>query len=184
MRRALRADPAFLPSFVGDRVLDRLDADRVVVDAQHARLFARRWADAAGELGEVVGRVQDFDRVLPVLAVNEVVPVGNDVVDRAARHAERDAAVHAACALLAGGVVRQAQVELTVVLLARLGGFVRFLEPLVLEEPGDLSHYAATRCLAASSPSARRYSFGKTLTKRARYCGQFCRISAARRELV
>src|SRR5438874_2006304 len=184
MGRALRPNPTLLPGFVGDRVLDRLDADRVVVDAQHAGLLARRRADAAGELREVVGRVEHLDRVLPVLAVNEVVPVGDDVVDRAARHAERDAAVHAARALHAGGVVGEAHVELAVVLLARLSRFVRFLEPLVLEEPGDLSHYAATRCLAASSPSARRYSFGKTLTKRTRYCAQFCRISAARRELV
>ncbi len=184
MRRALRPHPAFFPGLVGDGVLDRLDADRIAVDAKHARLLARRRADASGELGEVVRRMQHLDRTLPVLPVNEVVPVRNDVVDRAAALAERDAAIHAAGALHAGGVVRQAQIELAVMLLARLGRFVRLLEPLVLEESGDVAHYAATFLWLASSPRARRYSFGNTLMNLVRYCAQFCRISAARREPV
>src|SRR5580765_1089832 len=75
---------------------------------------------------------------LPILPVNEVVPVRDDVVDRAAALAKRDAAIHATRALQAGGIVREPQVELAVMFLARLGSLVRFLEPLVLEEPGDL----------------------------------------------
>src|SRR5882762_6184734 len=39
--RRLRFYPAFLERLVDDRVLDRLDADRVVIDAQHARFLAR-----------------------------------------------------------------------------------------------------------------------------------------------
>src|SRR5262249_35550154 len=115
---ALRPDPAGLPGAVDDRVLYRLDPDRVLVDAQHAGLLAGRRADAAGELGKIVGRMQRLDRRLPVAAVDEVVPVGNDVVDRAALHAERDAAIHAARALDLGILVGQAQVELAVVLLS------------------------------------------------------------------
>ena len=95
----LRRDPALFPRLVDDRVLDRLDADRIVVDAQRAGFFARRRTDAAGEFREIVGRVQRLDRPLPVLLVNQVVAVRNDVVDRAAGHAKRDAAVHAARAL-------------------------------------------------------------------------------------
>ena len=72
----------------------------VVVDAEHARALARRRAQPAGELREVVGRVQALDRVAPVVAVDEVVPVGDDVAERAALVAERDAAVHAARRLL------------------------------------------------------------------------------------
>src|SRR5439155_8117301 len=184
MRRTLRAHPAFFPGLVGDGVLDRLDADRIVVDAQDARFLARRRTDAPGELGEVVGRVQHLYRALPVLPVNEIVPVRNDVVDRAAALAEGDAAIHAACALHAGGVIRQAQIELAVMLLARVGRFVRLLEPLVLEKSGDLAHYAAAFLWLASSPRARRYSFGNTLMNLPRYWAQFCRISAARREPV
>src|SRR5512145_977581 len=168
VRGGLRLDPAFFPGFVDDRVLDRLDAHGIVVDPQHARFLARRGTDPAGELGEVVRRMQHIDRRFPVLPVNEIVPVGDDVVDRAAGHAEGDAAVHAARTLHARGVVGEPQVELAIVLLARLDRLMRLLEPLVLEKSGDLAHYAAFFFVPASSPSARRYSFGNTLTKRGR----------------
>ena len=55
-----------------------------VVDAEHARAFARRRADAAGELREVVGLVQAIERFLPQAAINEIVPFRDEVVDRAA----------------------------------------------------------------------------------------------------
>ena len=42
--------------------LDGLDGHRVVVDAEHARAFARRRTQPPGEVGEVVGRVQAIDR--------------------------------------------------------------------------------------------------------------------------
>src|SRR5690606_12063583 len=91
-----RLHPAFGPGAVDDRVLDALDAHGLVVHVERARRFTRRRADAAGELGEVVGGVEHFPGVLPVAAVHEVVEVRNDVVDRAAAVAERNAAVHAA----------------------------------------------------------------------------------------
>ena len=95
-------DPALVPRAVDDRVLDLLDRDRVALaDLQHARGLARRRAQAAGELGEVVRRVQLADRVLPAVAVDEVVPVRDQVAQRAAVVAERHAAVHAARALVA-----------------------------------------------------------------------------------
>ncbi len=139
-RPRLRRHPALGPALVDDGVLDRLDADRRVVEVERARRFAGRGADAAGELGEVVGRVQDVERGLPVLPVHQVVEVRNDVVDRAAVVAERDAAVHAARALHCRLLVGQVQNEFLPVLLARgrrLGGF---LQPLIFKEPGDLAH--------------------------------------------
>ena len=84
----------------------------VVVDVERARRLAGRRADAAGELGEVVGRVQRLERVAPVAAVDEVVEVRNDVVDRAAAVAERRAAVHAARALHLGLFLIEAHDEL------------------------------------------------------------------------
>ena len=45
------------------------------VSYTHLRGLARRGTEAAGELGEVVGVVQLTDRVLPAVAVDEVVPV-------------------------------------------------------------------------------------------------------------
>src|SRR3990172_9930461 len=113
--------------------------------------------------------MQRLDGALPVLPVNQVVEIGDDVIDRTALNAERDPAVHAACGLDLRVFVGQAQVKLAVVPLARLRRLVRLLEALVFQESGDLAHdarnpdYAARRlCLAASSPSARRYSFGNT----------------------
>src|SRR5205807_8319847 len=67
VRRGQRPYPALFPGLVDDGVLDRLDADRVLVDAQHARFLAGRRTDAAGEFRKVVGRMQYFDRRLPVL---------------------------------------------------------------------------------------------------------------------
>src|ERR1019366_7395196 len=66
--------------------------------------------------------------------------VGNDVVHRAAVHAERDAAIHAARALDRRLVVRQAHVEFAEMFLALSGGLVRFFEALVLHESRDFSH--------------------------------------------
>ncbi len=108
-------DPALLEPAVDDRVLDLLDHHRVVVDGQHAGRLAWRRADEAGELREVVGRVQLFARVLPVTAADEVVPVGDQVAERTRRVAEGHAAVHAPSALEAQLVVGQDAEDLAVV---------------------------------------------------------------------
>src|SRR6185436_9050154 len=106
------------------------------------------------------GRMQHIDGRLPVLPVNQVVPVRNDVVDRAACHAERDAAVHATRALDTRLLVREMQDELAVVLDAFalvLGGF---RQPLVFHEAGDLSHSSP---LAAPLTAAQRQSENTTI---------------------
>src|SRR5437660_177446 len=95
--RRARGDPALVEGPLDDRKLDRLDRDRVVVDLEHARALARRGAQPARPLGEVVRRVQAVDRLAPVVLVHEVVPVGDDVAERTTLVAERDAAVHAPC---------------------------------------------------------------------------------------
>ena len=99
-RRWLGHDPALVPRPVDDRHLDLLDRHRIGVDAEHAGGLARRRAQAAGELGEVVRRVQALHRIAPMVAVDEVVPVGDEVAEWAAVVAERDAAVHAATGLV------------------------------------------------------------------------------------
>ena len=133
--------------------LDRLDRDRIVVDAEHARAFARRRAQLAGELREVVGGVQAVDRRPPAVAVDQIVPVGNQVAQRAALMTERNAAVHAARALrrqLRGGV---RQIHLAPVLHA-LGDRARgVLLPLDLDEPGRLTHGRDSR--QPAQPSSR-----------------------------
>src|SRR5262249_21773313 len=58
-RRRLRHDPALLPRAVHDRELDLLDRDGLALpDLEHARGLARRGAEAAGEVGEVVRAVE------------------------------------------------------------------------------------------------------------------------------
>src|SRR5205823_10095321 len=81
----LRDDPALLPRARDDRQLDLLDRDCVaLLDLEHARRLARRGAQPAGELRKVVRAVQLLDRVAPAVAVDEVVPVGNEIAERAA----------------------------------------------------------------------------------------------------
>src|SRR5204863_499429 len=77
-------DPALVEGALADAFLHRLDRDRVVVDAEDARALAGRRAEPARPLGEVVGRVQALARVAPAVLVHEVVPVGDDVAERAA----------------------------------------------------------------------------------------------------
>jgi len=135
-----RHDPAFSPGAVDDRVLDALDAHRVVVDIQRAGRFARCRADAAGELGEVVGRIEYREGIFPVGPVHQVVEVRNDVVDRATAVAERRAAVHAAGALDFRVFFLQADDELFVVLDTFGDGLVALFQTLVLHESSDFSH--------------------------------------------
>ena len=105
---------------VDDRLLDQLDGDRLLVDVEDARLLTGRRADAAGELREVVRLEQHVQGVLPPVLVNQVVPLGDDVAQRAAVVAEGDATVHAARALRAELVIREGVVDLVPVEDAQL----------------------------------------------------------------
>ena len=105
-------DPALVPGPVDDAGLDLLDRDRVAVDPQHARGLARGRAELARELGEVVGRVEPVERGPPLVAVDQVVPVGDQVAERTALMAERDAAVHAPRTLGAQLVLGERVVDL------------------------------------------------------------------------
>ena len=98
-RRRLRHDPPLLERALGDRHLDLLDRDRIVIDRQHACRLARRRADPARELREVVGHVELVDRLAPLAPVDEIVPVRDQVAERASFVTERDAAIHAASTL-------------------------------------------------------------------------------------
>ena len=66
----LRRDPPFAPAAIDDFAFDRLDRHRLVDDVQRAGGLARGRADAAGELREVVGRMQHFQRILPIAFVD------------------------------------------------------------------------------------------------------------------
>ncbi len=101
MLRRLGTNPAFFESALDDAFLNLLDGDRRLIDAQNAGRFARRGTDSSSELRKIIGGMQLPDGILPAPAIHQVVPVGNDVVHRAAGVAERDAAIHATRALIA-----------------------------------------------------------------------------------
>ena len=67
-------DPAFVPTLVHDGALDVLDGDRRRGDAEDAGAFARGGADAAGEVGEIIGFVEAIQGLAPQAAINQVVP--------------------------------------------------------------------------------------------------------------
>ena len=114
--RRLGVNPAFVEAAFDDGQLDLLDRHRFLVQRQRARAFAWSRANAAGELGEVVGALQALQRLAPQAAVDQAVPFGDQVVDRAAGShavqqragmAERNAAAHAAGGLRLAAFLRE-----------------------------------------------------------------------------
>ena len=112
---------------VDDGALVVLDGDGRLDHAEHAGTFAGSGADAAGEFREIVRLVKALERFLPATAEDEVVPLRDQVVDRAAAGhagndvagvAERSAAIHAARALGAAFLVVAVNLELAPVLEA------------------------------------------------------------------
>src|SRR5262249_11570171 len=87
-----------------------------------------------------VGRVQPIDRLAPVVAIHQVVPVGNDVSQWTAGVAERDAAVHAAGALLLERLDGQYLQKLVVVLQAISHRLFANLLAIVLHESAPITH--------------------------------------------
>src|SRR3972149_5093904 len=139
-RRLLRLDPTFIEGAVDDGDFDLFDRNGVVIDAEHAGASARRRTKPSGKFGEVIGGMQAHDGVAPAVAVDQVVPIRDQVAERAALVAERDAAIHAARGLLLelglGGVL----VDLVPVAQALLERAIMRLLILNFDEAGDLTH--------------------------------------------
>ena len=142
-------DPTLFPALFDDRILDVLDGDGRLVDAEHAGTLARSGAHATGELGEGVGLVQTLERLFPQAAENEVVELGDQVVDRAARRhaadelagvAERNAAIHATRALVAEFLFLHVEVKLIPVANALQRRTVGGDFAKVFEEAGRFAH--------------------------------------------
>ena len=89
-RRRPGLHPTLCKRALGDLVLDVLDQHRVVVDAQRAGRLTRRRTDPAGDLREVVGRVQVLARLAPLASIDQIVELGNAVLHRAARCGRRE----------------------------------------------------------------------------------------------
>src|SRR5690606_30373785 len=161
--RTARLHPALGPASLDDRVLDVLDRDRRVGDAEHACAFARRGARAPGELREVVRPMQAIERFAPAAVVDEIVPLRDQVVDRTAvrRLAERHAAIHAARALDAKMLLARRREDLFEVADALFRVPVRHGLTRVFHETRMLAHWRLS-----VSCRARRRSWSRRLSRR------------------
>src|SRR5450830_1062639 len=136
--------PTVFPTLVDNEMLNRLDAHGVAVDSQGAGRLARRRANTAGELWEVIGRVQSLKGFLIVAAIHQVIPIGNDVIDRTTVVTKRDAAIHATCTLHLGGCIIEMQYKFLVMLHACLRRFARFFQTLIFHKAGYFTHFPLT----------------------------------------
>src|SRR5262249_19213119 len=146
-----RRDPALGPGVVDDIFFEQFDGDRIVVDVEDTGLFARRRAYAAGELREIVGRMQALDGFLPAPAIHQVVPVRDDVAERTALVAERDAAIHASRPLRAKLVLGQLEIILAPILQALGDRTPRRRLALDLHESGYFAHLVTAAMRRRSS---------------------------------
>src|SRR3974390_2183606 len=146
--RDLRLEP-LRNGTVGDLAFDGFDGDRIFVDVERTGCLSRRWADATSEFREIVGRVQVASGLFPVVAIDQVVPVGNLVVDGAAGGRAGDTghpvaighpAVHAARRLVADFFFRQRQHKLVPMLDALRDRLVVAVLTLEFKKTGDLTH--------------------------------------------
>ena len=125
-------NPAFGPSFVNNCMLDGFDPNGIIIDVQCASRFARRGTNTPGKFWKIVSRVKHIQSTTPILAKYEVVPVGDDVVNRAAVITKRYAAIHAARRLFAGLLIREMQNEFTPMFEAARRRFRRLLQTIKL----------------------------------------------------
>ena len=139
-RRRLGLDPALRIGAIGDRAFDGLDGDRVVVEVERARGFARRRTDAAGHFRKIVGAVQVARGFPPVAAVDEIVPVRDLVVHRTSTVTIGNAAIHAARRLLLVLLLRKRQHEFPPMLDALLDRLVVPIVALEFQKAGNLAH--------------------------------------------
>ena len=156
-----RLDPAFGKAAIDDRAFDRLDGDRRIDDVQRTSRFARSRAYAPGKLGKIVGGMKHLERLAPVVFIDQMVPVRDDVVHRAAVVAKGYATIHAArsLSLQRRGIVGPGELLVMAHPLCRIG--IGAVLALVFEKARFLTHYSAASIAAAAR------SFSSALSARA-----------------
>ncbi len=100
----------------------------------------RARAEATGELGEIIGGVEALNGPGPLIAVDEVVPLGDQIPEWAAVVAERNTAVHATRALVLGVFGAERFVDLAPVAQAYLDRAPTRQMAVELHETGGLTH--------------------------------------------
>ena len=97
----MRLYKSFFKSNFYNVLFNFLNGYRWLVNAQYTGTFTRGGANAARKLREIVGLVKPVERRPPIVLVDEVVPVRDEIIDRAAAVAEWNAAIHASGGLRA-----------------------------------------------------------------------------------
>ena len=95
LRRHLRRHPTFSPCSVNNFNFNLFDRHCIRVNAEHACRFARRRAQSPREFRKIICRMQALDRVSPISAIHKIIPVRDQVSERAPVIAERNSTVHA-----------------------------------------------------------------------------------------
>ena len=95
--------------------------------------------------GKLLVECRTLERVLPLLAIDQVVPVRDQVVDRTAVVTERDAAIHAARGLVAQRRLGQRLDELLANVFSRSSG------SSIRRDPGARSRESRLACPSVSS---------------------------------
>src|SRR6266849_4511036 len=142
MPRRFWPDPALFKSALDDILFDLLDRDRRLIDSEHASRFARRRTDPSGELRKIIGGMQLPHGIFPSAAINQIVPVGDDVVHRTTGMTERDAAVHTTRSLGAQFGFRELLIDFKPVVDALRDRTPSGKLAIMFHEAGDLTHAA------------------------------------------
>ena len=138
-----------LPGVLYDAQLVFPDGDRISVEAAGTGRLAQGGTHPAGKLGEVVGFQQPLQSVGEVAGVDQIVPLGHQVVEGAAGHhatqyrpglAEGHAARHTPGALPPAVVPAEPGVELVVVLNTLQGGLRGIPLALIFQKSRWFSH--------------------------------------------
>ena len=162
MFSGLGTNPSFKESAFDDVLLVLLDRHWRLINPQHARRFARRRTNASGKLREIIGRMQLAHGILPVAVVHLIIPVGNEIADRATGLAERNTAIHAARTLLAQLVFGKVLINLEPVVhpFQHRSAWCQFA--WVVDEAGCLTHAAPARRSPEQRPARRGCRHART----------------------
>ena len=112
-----------------------------MIDTKNATCLARCRTNPPGEFRKIIGFMKPFDGLFPLIAINKIIPIWNDVTDRTALLAKRNTAIHAAGALRLQRLFRHFIVKFFPILDA----FGRFLFIKILAFIFQKSCYVAHR---------------------------------------